>query len=78
MVNVRFFYFIDDVKLDIYYILKRRYHVVKNNSSVIFIKCTEMNWKNEYANGLCVSIFLNNMGWYLGIIGKLQDYESLI
>ena len=37
-----------------------------------------MNWKLTDANGLCVSIFLKNMGWYLGVIGKLHNDEYLI
>ena len=71
------FYLKDDGKLDTYYILKIRYLVIKK-SSVIFIEFTEMNWKHKDANGLCVSIYLNNIGWYLGVIGKLQNYECLI
>ena len=41
--NDIFFYFNNDGKLDLYYILKRIYPVIKKNSSVIFIQCTEMN-----------------------------------
>ena len=45
--NGRFFYFSDGDKLDSCYILKRRYTVLKNNSSVLFIECTEMNCKHQ-------------------------------
>ena len=38
--NGRFFYFNNDSKLDIYYILKIRHSAIKNNSSVIFVECT--------------------------------------
>ena len=43
-------------------------------SSIIFIECTELNWNRKYANGFCVSIFLKDMGWYFGVIGKLNNY----
>ena len=45
MGNVRFFYFNDDGKLDLYYILKIRHPVIKNNLPVILIECTETNQK---------------------------------
>ena len=76
--NGGFFYFNDDGKLDLYIVLKRGYSVLKKNSSGIFIEWTEMNWKTSDVNGLFISIFLNNMGWYLGVIGKLYNYECLI
>ena len=50
----------------------------KNNSSVILIECNEMNWKPLDVNVLCISILLNKMGLYLGVIGKLHDDECLI
>ena len=37
-----------------------------------------MNWKTSYVNGLCVSIFLDNMGWFFGVIGKFHNDEYLI
>ena len=52
--NGGFFYVKDDGKLDIYYIVKRRYPVMKNNSSVLFIACTEMNLKTSNVAGLCI------------------------
>ena len=76
--NGRFFYFNDDCKLDIYYTLKRIHPVINNNSSVLFIECTEMNRKTSNVNDFCISIFLNKMGWYLGFIGKLCNDECLI
>ena len=48
--NGRPFYSNDDGKLVIYYILKIRYHGIKNNSSFIFTECNEINFKNKYAN----------------------------
>ena len=35
----------NDGKLDLCYIMKRRYPVIKNNSSGLSIECTEINWK---------------------------------
>ena len=65
-------------KLDVYFIFKKRYPIIKKNASVIFIECTEMNCKHKYENGLCVSILLENMGWYLGVIGNIHNDERLI
>ena len=78
MGNGRFFHLNNDGKLDLYCILKRIYPVIKNNRSVIFIECTEINWRYKYANGLCVSILLKKIVWYLSVIRKVQDNESLI
>ena len=38
----------------------------------------ELNWNRKYVNGLCVSIFLKDMGCYLGVIGNIQNDECLI
>ena len=38
--------------------------------SVHFIECTEITWNKRDENGLFVSIFIKNMEWYLGVIGK--------
>ena len=70
--NGIFFYFNEYCKLDIYVIVKRRYPVLKI-SSVLFVGCTEMNWKTSVVNGLCISIFLDNMGLLLGVIVKLHN-----
>ena len=78
VVNGVSFYFNGAGKKDLYYMLKRRYPVIKNISYVPFIEHTEMNFKTIYANGLCVSIFLKNMGWHLGVIGNIHNYECLI
>ena len=64
-------FFKDGGKLDLYSLLKRRYPLIKNTSSVLFIECTEMDWKKTDSNFLCVSILLRNMGWYLGVIGNI-------
>ena len=45
---------------------------------VLFTECTEMNWNVIYENELCASIFLNNMGWYLGVIGNIHNDECII
>ena len=37
-----------------------------------------MNWKTSDVNGLCISIFLNRMGWYLVVIGNIHNDECLI
>ena len=37
-----------------------------------------MNWKTLDLNGLCISIFLDNMEWFLGVIVKLNNDECLI
>ena len=73
----RLFYFRDDGKLDIYSLLKYIPCYLKY-ISVLFVKCTEINCKGTDENGLCVSIFLKNMGWYLVVIGKLQNDECLV
>ena len=44
----------------------------------MFPECTEMNWKGTDSNCLWVSIILNNMGWYLGVIGNLHNDEFVI
>ena len=37
-----------------------------------------MNWKTSYVNGLCISIILNNMRWYLAVIVNLHNNEYLM
>ena len=76
--NGRLFYFNDNGKLDLYYILKIIYPLIKNNVSVLLIECIEMNWKCKNANGLCVLIFMKNTGWYLCDIENLHNDESII
>ena len=34
-----------------------------------------MNWKTSDVNGLCITILLNNMVWYLGVKWKLNNDE---
>ena len=58
--------------------MKQKYPILKTNSSIIFIECTEMNWKKSYLNGLCSLIFLDNMGWFLGVIGTIHNDEYSI
>ena len=76
--NVRILYFRDDGKLDQFYRLKRRYPFIQKKSSVLSIECTEINCKTSGVNGLCISVLLNNMGWYFGVIGKIHNCECLI
>ena len=61
-----------------YYISQKKDSVGKICTAVIFIECTEIIWNKIYINGLCVSIFIKDMGWYLGVIGNLLNYECLI
>ena len=72
------FYFKHYDILDLYSMLKRRHPVIKNNSSGTLIDFTETNWKTTNVNGLFDSIFLNNIGWYYGVIGNLHNYKCLI
>ena len=37
-----------------------------------------MNWEASKVTDLCISILLNNMGWYFGVIGKIHNTECLI
>ena len=37
-----------------------------------------MNCKTSYVTGLCISIFLDNMGWFLGVIENIHNDECLI
>ena len=37
-----------------------------------------MNWKTSYRNGFCIQIFLDNIGWFLGVIEKLHNDECII
>ena len=57
--------------------MKIRYPVIKTNSLVLSIECIEMDHKTSNVHGLCISI-LNQMGWYLGVIVKLHNYQFLI
>ena len=49
-----FFYFNNDGKLDIYYIVKIRHPFILKKSSVLSIECTEMNWKTSNVYSLCI------------------------
>ena len=49
--NDIFFYFNEDGKLDLHVLVKKRHPFLKK-ASVIFIECTEMNWKTSDVNGL--------------------------
>ena len=45
------FYFNENGKPDLYYILRRIFPFIKkDNSSIIFIQCTEMTWKTPDTN----------------------------
>ena len=75
--NGIFFYFNEDGKLYLHVLVKNIYHILKTNSLVLFIEFTEMNWKSSDVNVLCMSILLDKMGWFLGVIGKLHNDECL-
>ena len=45
--------------------------------SVLFIECIELNWNGKDANGLCFYIFLKDIGWYLVVIGNLNNDELI-
>ena len=73
--NGIFFYFNEDGKLDLHVLARKRYPVLKTNSSVLFIECTEMNRKPSDVNVFFNSIFLDKTRWFLGVIGKLHNDE---
>ena len=53
--------------------IKNKITCYKNNSSVILF---QMHWnelEGKYSTVLCVSQFLNNVEWYLGVIGDLRN-----
>ena len=54
--------------------IEKKISYYKKSSSVIFIECTEMNWKTSGVNGFRISIFLNSMGWYLVVIVNIHNY----
>ena len=56
VVNYRSFYVNDDEKLELFY-MQKKYRLGKNNNSVMFIECNELNWNGKEANGLRVYIF---------------------
>ena len=42
-------------------------------NSVLFFQCIKIIWNKINADGLCFSIFIKDMGWYLGVIGRLHN-----
>ena len=42
------------------------------------VEATEINWGTSDVNLWRISIFLKNIGWYLGYIGKIHNDECLI
>ena len=75
--TVDFFYFNDDDKLGLYYILKSIYPIIKKNHQFFSFNATKKIKKAD-ANYLCDSIFLKNTWWYLRVIGKRHNDEGLI
>ena len=75
--NGIFFYFNKDGKLDLYILVKKK-TPCSEKKSVLFIECTEMNWKTSDVNFLCLSVLLDMMGWFQGGIGKSHNDECLI
>ena len=37
-----------------------------------------MNWKTANVDCLCISIFLNKVGWYLGVILMLHNEDCFV
>ena len=64
--NGKFFCFDYGSKLDIDYIFIKKLLFKKNQ--FVFVEFTGFNCNRKYANGLCVSILVKNMGWYLEVI----------
>ena len=62
----------------IYYIFKNNDCLLKKCALVMFVKCNGIIWNMIYANGLCISIFIKDTLWYLGVIVKLHNNECLI
>ena len=50
----------------------------KKCTSVLFIEYNKLIWNKKYADGFCVYILIKDMGWYLGVIEKIFNYECLI
>ena len=73
--NGRFFYFNDNGKLDLSHIQK---NIDCENKCVLFIEYTWIIWNRKYASVLCVSVWFKDMGWYLGVIGRIHNDECLI
>ena len=68
----------EDDKLHLVNIQKERLPVQNEYTSVIFIECTEMVCNKIDANLLCISILIEDMGLYLGVMGSLQNEECHI
>ena len=62
VVNGRLFYFNHDGKLGLYHLKIYITCYLNIYISVLFIECNGLSWNRTDANGLCASIFLNNMG----------------
>ena len=73
--NDRLFYLNDDGKLEILY-MQTNNCLLK--TCIFLIECTKLNRNRKDANGLYVSIFFIDMGWYSGVMGKLHNYEYII
>ena len=73
--NVRLFYFNDDGKLDLSHIQKK---IDCEKKCVLFIEYTGIIRNRKCEIGLCVSIWFKDMGWYLGVIGRIHKDECLI
>ena len=62
-----------------YYTFKNKYFLLKMNLLRLFsLNKLEILWNNRDSNGLCVSILIKYMEWYLVVIGKLHNEECLI
>ena len=64
-------------KLDLYYIFKIIYPVIKK--CISYFCWMHWNYLEKLdSDGLCVSIFLKNMGCYFGVIGNVNNHEFII
>ena len=72
------FYFNEVVKIQLLHVQKQRLTVENEYTSVLLIGLTEITWNKIYSNQLCVSIFIKDIGFYLGVIVRLHNEECHI
>ena len=66
------------IKFIILHVRKERLPVKNDISYFSFIKYSEIIWNKRDANGSCVPVFIIDMGWYLWVIGRLHNDETLV
>ena len=72
--NIGLFYFNDDGKVELFYVIFKIFPVEKD-TSVIFIECNAIISNRKYVNWLCVSISFIDVLCDLGISWKLYNDE---